>query len=160
MQFYHISPIQLSIGQMIGGTGKRPLQERHPVTEDILGERRPTEEVDRGNSVYLRQNRDFSTVGVTYYQGYLHIVEPIGTIRRRDLVWTGILQERHARDMRFRKDRCPHLTDVEIADLWWAGEGSDQPDWEFLVEEASIMEVESTPVVVKPRSPLLNIFDV
>jgi len=160
MEYYHISPVQLSIGQVIGGTGKRPLQERHPVIEGILEERRPTDELDRGSSVYLRQHRDFSTVGVTYYQGYIHTVEPIGSIRRRDLVWTGILQERHARDMRFRKDRYPLLTDAEIANLWWAGEASDQPDWEFLVEKASVIEVESTPVVVKPFSPLLNIFDV
>lgn len=160
MQYYHISPVQLLLGRVIVGTGKRPLEERHPIIEGILEERRPTHELDRGSPVYLRQHKDFSTVGVTYYKGYIHIVEPIGNIRRRDLVWTGILQERHARDMRFRRDRCPLLTDGEIADLWWAGEASDQPDWEFLAERASVIEAESSPVIVKPFSPLLNIFDV
>lgn len=146
-------------GHVFGGSGKRPLQDRFPDVENILERRRPTGKRDRGHSVYLRGERDFDKVGVNYGKGYIHTVSPVGEAERRDLVWTGILQKRYIKDERFRKKLRPDLTDDQIADKWWAGEGSETPDWEWVAPQATVVDVQDYPTQVKPNSPLLNIFD-
>jgi hypothetical protein len=157
--FYRISNDKYPKGYVFRGSGKRPLQDRFPEVEDILEGRRPKDKDDRGNSVYLREDKDFSKVGVTYGEGYIHTVDPVGRVERRDLVWTGILQKRYIQDERFRKDLRPDLSDDQVADKWWAGEGSETPDWEWVAPQATVVDVEADPITVKPNSPLLNIFD-
>jgi hypothetical protein len=158
-QYYRIAKDKHPKGHVFRGGGERPLQDRFPDVEDILERRRPTDKDDRGKSVYLRGDRDFDRVGVTYGEGYIHAVDPVGDVERRDLVWTGILQRRYIQDERFRKKLRPHLTDDQIADKWWAGEGSETPDWEYVAPEATVVDVEDDPTKVKPNSPLLKIFD-
>ena len=157
--YYHIAKDKHAKGHVFRGTGKRPLQDRFPQVEEILERRRPTGKDDRGNSVYLTEGKDFSKVGVTYGEGYVHTVDPSGEFERRDLVWPGILQKRYFEDTRFRKDLRPDLTDDQVADKWWAGEGSERPHWEWVTPRATVVGVEDNPILVKPSSPLLNIYD-
>jgi hypothetical protein len=151
--YYRIAEDKYAKGHVFRGSGKRPLQDRFPDVEDILERRRTRGKDDGGNSVYLREDRDFDNVGVNYGEGYIHTVE------RRDLVWTGILQKRYIKDKRFRKNLRLDLTDDEIADKWWAGEGSETPDWEWVAPQATVVDVEDDPTKVKSNSQLLNIFD-
>ena len=157
-QYYRIAKDRHSKGHVFSGSGLRPLQDRFPKVEDILERCRPKGKEDRGNSVYLKENKDFSKVGVTYGEGYIHTVDPVGEVERRDLVWTGILQKRYIKDERFQKDLRPDLTDDQVADKWWAGQASETPDWEWVASGATVVEVDDKPVTVKPDSPLLNIF--
>ena len=158
-QYYRIAKDKYSKGHVFRGSGTRPLQDRFPEVEDILERRRPNGKYDRGNSVYIKEDKDFSKVGVPYGKGYIHAVDPVGKVERRDLVWTGILQQRYFKDERFRKNPLPDLTDDQVADKWWAGEGSETPDWEWVAPEATVVDVDDDHVTVKPNSQLLNIFD-
>jgi hypothetical protein len=158
-QYYHIAKNKHTNGHVFKGSGKRPLQDRCPDVEDILERRRPKGKDGRGNSVYLREHKEFSKVGVTYGEGYIHTVDLSGDVERRDLVWTGILQTRYIKDKRFRNDLRQDLTDDQVADKWWAGDASETPDWEWVAREATVVDVEEHPTTVKPNSPLLNIFD-
>ena len=74
-------------------------------------------------------------------------------------MWTGILQKRYIKDKRFRKDLRPDLTDDEVADKGWAGEGSEPRDWKWVPPEATVVDVEDDPATVKPNSPHLKIYD-
>ena len=158
-QYYRIAKDKHAKGHVFRGSGKRPLQDRFPNVEDILERRRPKSKDDRGNIVYLRMDKDFSKVGVIYGEGYIHTVDPVGEVERRDLVWPGILQKRYIEDKRFRENLRPDLTDDQVADKWWAGEGSETPSWEWVAPQAKVVDVEDEPTEVKPNSPLLNLFD-
>lgn len=157
--YYHIAKDKHAKDHVFKGCGKRPLQDRFPKVEEILERCRPKGKVDRGNCVYLRDNTDFSKAGVTYDKGYIHTVDPVGEAERRDLVWTGVLQKRYFEDERFRQDLRPGLTDDQVAGKWWAGEGSDTPNWEWVATEAAVLDVEVEPAIVRPDSPLLSIFE-
>jgi hypothetical protein len=158
-QYYRVAENRHAKGHVFKGSGKRPLQDRFPHVEEIFERRRPKDKDDRGHSVYLKDDKDFSKVGVTYDEGYLHTVDPVGEVEQRDLVWTGILQKRYIKDSRFQKNLRPDLSDDQVADKWWAGEGSETPNWEWVTKEAVVVEVEENPVTVKPNSPLLNVFN-
>jgi hypothetical protein len=153
-QYYRIAERKYAKGHVCRGVGKSPLQDRFPAVEKILEARRPKDKCSRADSVYLNDNKDFSKVGVTYQQGYIHTVEPKGENDRRDMVWTGILQKRYIKDDRFRKDVRPDLTDDQVADKWWSGEGSETPEWEWVTKEATVVDVDDSPTPVRPRSSL------
>ena len=158
-QYYRIAEKKYPKDHVFKGSGKRPLQDRFPEVEDILERRRPKGKNGRGDSVYLKDSKDFSKVGVTYGEGYVHTVDAVGRVEQRDLGWTGVLQQRYFPDKRFRKNLLPHLTDDEVADKWWAGEASEKPEWEWVAEGATVVDVENDRVTVKPDSPLLNAFN-
>ena len=62
-QYYHIAENKHTNGHVFKGSGKRPLQDRWRDVEDIFERRRPKSKDDRGNSVYLREDKEFSKVG-------------------------------------------------------------------------------------------------
>ncbi len=156
--FYRIAETKHTVGQVFKGRGVRPLADRFHQVEEIFERRRPPGKLDRGDCVYVRDKIDFERVGITYSQGFIHTIKPIGDFERRDLRWTGILQMRHIRDERLRKGHAPGLTDEEIADRWWRGEASNEPDWEWVGKEAQIVAVETDPIVVS-SNPWLAMFD-
>ncbi len=159
MLFYRIADTRFDRGYRFLGLGTRPLQDRFPDVEDILERCRPEHMHDRGDSVYLRSEKDFSRVGVTFSEGYIHTVDPEGGAERRDLVWTGVLQFRYYPDARCRKDLRPDLTDDEVAIRWWTGEATTSPNWEWIAKAAVVIEVDDQPVKVRPDSLFLNIFE-
>lgn len=118
--------------------------------EHILESVRPKTCLPREASVFVTLNEDACTNGVTYDEGYLHTVRPIGPVHRRDLKWLRQLQLRHYRDTHdlgivdrakvnvLLGKKYTALSHEEIARRYWAGEGSDNPDWEFVVASAEV----------------------
>lgn len=157
--YYRIAETKHAKNHVFSGCGNGPLQDTFPDVEHILEKHRPAGKDDRGNSVYLREDKDFSKTGVPYNEGYIHTVHPIGEPEQRDLVWTGILQLRYITDEHIRKDLRPDLTDDQIADKWWSGEGSETPHWEWVAKKAAVVDVEDCAVTVRLEGPLLGIFD-
>ena len=95
-------------------------------------------------------------MGVSYDEGYVHKVEPLGKVDKRDLTWIGVIQSRHHRNAQIRKDRCPKLSDDHLAHNYWRGEASKRPLWEWVAKEAKVIEVDSTLSRVRPNSSLLD----
>ena len=156
--YYRIAVTRYDLGHIFRGTGVRPLEERFPAVEEILERRRPEMMPSRGDSIYVREEIDFERVGVTFSEGYVHTVVGTG-FARRDLRWTGILQFRHIQDVRFRKVIRPEMSDDQVADAWWAGDASDEPDWEWVGRVAEVVAVDADPIVVRPNNGLLTMFD-
>jgi hypothetical protein len=51
----------------------------------------------------------------------------------------------------------PDLTDDQVADKWWAGEASNAPVWEWVTEEAIVVDVDDNPTFVRLESSLLDL---
>jgi hypothetical protein len=156
--YFRIAEKKYAKGDIMKGRGKRPLADEEPLVETILDSRRPPECPDRGDCVYMRVEREFGRVGVTFDKGYVHKIEPIGKIDKRDLTWIGVLQSRHHKNERLRKNEYSSLTDNDIADKYWSGEGSDKASWEWVAKEAKVLDVDSDLSRVRRESPLLDIF--
>lgn len=156
-EFYRIAERKYAKGHVFRGIGKSPLQDRFPEVETILERRRPKCKCSRADSVYLKDDKDFGRVGVTFREGYIHTVEPNRVNDRRDLGWTGVLQKRYFPEPRFGKMLLPDLTDDQVADKWWAGEASNAPVWEWVTEEAIVVDVDDNPTFVRLESSLLDL---
>jgi hypothetical protein len=154
--YYRIAKTRYATGDVMKGLGERPLQSTEPSVEDILEQRRPTHCPYRGDSVYMREDRRFSRVGVPFSEGYVHEVEPIGDVYKRDLAWIGILQRRHHKNPHLQRNEHPELSDAEVADKYWAGEASDNACWEYVANEAKVVDVDKDLSPVRPNSPLLD----
>ena len=104
----------------------------------------------------LLEECDFRTAGVPFDQGYVHTVEPLGKIDKRDLAWIGVIQRRYHKDSRLRKNQYSDLSDEQVADKYWSGEASDKPSWEWVTKEAKVIAVDNETSQVRPNSPFLN----
>jgi hypothetical protein len=155
-RYYRISEKKYAKGEIIQGRGKKPLADKEPLVEHILDNRRPADSPGRGDSVYMREEREFSSVGVTFDEGYIHEVEPIGKVEKRDLNWVGVLQRRHHKNERLRTDGFPLLSDSDIADKYWSGEASDNPSWEWVAKEAKVIDVDCALSRVRGETPHLD----
>src|SRR5271155_4435249 len=83
-------------GGIFTRSGPPPLNQDYPVVESILERRRPAECLSRSESVNMREDRDFSMMGIdTFDNGYVHQLEPLGPVETRDVVWIGALQARY-----------------------------------------------------------------
>ena len=129
--YYRIAEKKHERGAIMKGSGKRPLAETEPHVETILEKQRPADCPDRGDCVYMLEECDFRTAGVPFDQGYVHTVEPLGKIDKRDLAWIGVIQRRYHKDSRLRKNQYSDLSDEQVADKYWSGEASDKPSWEW-----------------------------
>lgn len=156
--YYRIAEKKYAKDGITKGRGTRPLEDE-PLVEEILEKQRPADCPDRGDSVYMREEREFSTVGVPYDEGYVHTVEPIGKVDKRDLAWIGVIQRRHHRNERLLKEPCPELSDAQLADKYWSGEASNKPSWEWVAKEAKVVDVDSDLSHVRPNSTLLDILN-
>ena len=105
----------------------------------------------------MREEREFSTVGVPYDESYVHKVEPIGKVYKRDLAWIGVIQRRHHRNERLRKNDYPKLSDAQVVDKYWSGEASEKPRWEWVAREAKVIDMDKDLSPVRPNSPLLDV---
>ena len=157
--YYRIAERKYTKDKIMKGRGDRPLANNFPAVEAILESRRPSESLDRGDSVYMREDRDFNSVGVTFDEGYIHQIEPLGKVDKRDLTWIGVLQRRNHKDTWLRKNSYPLLSDVDVADNYWSGKASDNPSWEWITKEARVLEVDSGSSRVRPNpTPFLDSF--
>lgn len=157
--YYRIAKKQHPVGHVFSGQGSFPLADRFPRVEEILEGRRPRTSLSRGDSVYMREVRDFENVGVTFNDGYVHEVVPDADVQRRDLYWIGVLQRRYIEDERFRANLEPLLSDNEVADRYWSGAASPKTNWEWVARRATVIEVDLDTSPVRPGPSLLNLFD-
>ncbi|MDK1378189.1 MULTISPECIES: hypothetical protein [unclassified Sinorhizobium] len=141
------------VGHIFRGYGVLPLA-AYAEVEDALARNRPAASPPRSDCVYMKEDLDFSSVGVDYEEGYVHTVEPQGDVERRDIYWIGVLVKRYAKSAQMRKDIEPHLSDDEVAQRYWGGTASPSPTWEFIATEATVVGVNSTLVPVRPGSVL------
>lgn len=154
-KFYRIAGKKHDVGDTMMGRGTAPLQDRFPMVEEILERRRPADCPPRADCIYMRDARDFRTVGVTYKEGYVHEVEPVGKVDQRDIAWIGSLQWRYFPTEKMRKDEHPPLSDDELADRYWGGVASEKPTWEWVSKEGTVKAVDD---VVSPVSPPRLVF--
>lgn len=89
--YYHMSSTKLPIGKVLIGQG-RPLVD--PSIEDVFEKQRPKNSPSRLNSVYMTDDRDFKRRGIRADDGYVHQVEAIGPVEKRDNKWVGELELR------------------------------------------------------------------
>ncbi len=141
------------VGHIFTGNGKLPLA-RYAEVEDALARNRPVASPPRSDCVYMKEDLDFSSVGVDYEEGYVHKVEPKGDVERRDIYWVGVLVKRYAKSRMMRKEIEPHLSDDDVAQRYWGGTASPSPTWEFIAKEATVVGVNTTIVSVRPGGDL------
>lgn len=154
--FKRIAKRPPKIGEILRGSGKKPLASRFQETEEIIERNRPSSLPDRGNCVYMRVDNDFSQTGVSFNKGFVHSVEPLGTAHKRDTYWIGVLQRRYFSKSPLQKDLAPTLTDDAVAQNYWSGKAGPDPTWEWVTESAKVIDVSANTVLVRPNANLLN----
>jgi hypothetical protein len=135
---YHVSPKKLDLFTVLAPSGTPHLD---PAIEALLDSCRPDSSIPRSEAVYLSETPEASRHGLRYDEGYVHLVEPVGDVQRRDNNWIGQLQIRHhtnSRFARFKDKRLNHLSDVEMATKYFAGEASPNPNWEIVARSAQV----------------------
>lgn len=138
-------------GDIITRSGPPPLDKDYAGVEAILERRRPPECLSRSESVNMREDRDFSLMGIdTIEQGYVHQLEPLGPVEARDVEWIGALQRRYPKRTLNLKDKYPGVSDDELAERYWSGELSASPSIEFAAKEAIVVSVEDELSPVRP----------
>ena len=151
MTYLHMSWEKLAVGKIL-----KPKGSAHTAVDPILEARRPPKSLPRKDSVYLGETEDAAKHGLRYAFGYLHTAEPLGLVERRDSRWVGELQLRHHTNRRIAaraRRKLASLSDDDIADKYWAGEASPQPNWEVAAAGAEITGlVYDDPVRVRPPS--------
>lgn len=116
-----------SEGHIFGATGVFPLWAEAAEVEDCLERNRTALCLRRDSCVYMRADRDFSWMGLTYREGYVHQVVPKGPVEQRDVTWIGYLQlllnpNPRIRAVSEQQRMSRHgLTNDELAQRYWAG---------------------------------------
>lgn len=153
-KFYRMSQRKLLVGEVFKPTGWMHVG---PRIESLLEAQLPHGKISRSKAVFVSPNPEVSKMGLTYGQGYLHVVKPIGSVEKRDNNFIGELQKRHSTIDAIRAMADPRLqtlTDDQIAQKYGAGEASPEPNWEFLCSGAEVVEVDDALHVVRKPSRL------
>lgn len=150
--YNRIEPSKRSLGGIITRSGPPPLEQDYAIVEAILESRRPSQCLPRSESVNMREDRDFSLMGIDFDAGYVHQLEPLGTIEARDVEWIGALQRRYPKQGLHLPDKYPGVPDEELADRYWRGELSVSPSIEIAAKEAKVVSVEVQLSPVRPSS--------
>jgi hypothetical protein len=139
------------VGDVITRNGPPPLDKDYAVVEAILESRRPAECLSRSESVNMRDDRDFSMMGIhTFEKGYVHQVEPLGAVEARDVEWIGALQARYPKGGLNLPDKYRGVSDDELADRYWRGERSARPSVEHATKKAKVVSREDELSLVHP----------
>ncbi len=154
--YNRIAEQQNSEGHIFGATGLFPLGTEAAEVEDCLERNRPAPCLRRNSCVYMREDRDFSRMGLTYREGYVHQVVPKGPVEQRDVTWIGYLQLLLNRNPRIRVVSEQHrmsrhgLTNDELAQRYWAGTYSSTPSIEHVAAQAEVVQVDCFLSLVNP----------
>jgi hypothetical protein len=133
-----------------------------PAVEAILARYRKDGQIDRAAGVYFAETPDFSSLGIPYDKGFIHIVEPIGEPQRRDQAWLGEIQLRHHKNAqlisrlsaqtRARRREFDEMSDQVLWENYFAGVLSRNPTIEVVGTGARVVGHHSeTPVRVRRR---------
>ncbi len=124
--------------------------------EDCLERNRPALCLRRNSCVYMRTDRNFSLMGLTYREGCVHQVVPKGPVALRDVTWIGYLQlllnpNPRIRAVSERERMSRHgLTNDELAQRYWAGTYSSTPSIEHVAAQAEVVHVDCFLSLVNP----------
>ena len=138
------------VGEVITRSGAPPLEKDYAAVETILESRRPSRCLSRSESVNMREDRDFSLMGIDFDSGYVHLVEPLGPVEARDVKWIGALQARYPKGGLTLRDKYCGVSDDELADRYWRGERSAEPSVEHVTNEARVVSVDDELSPVRP----------
>jgi hypothetical protein len=158
-KYYRMAQEKHDKGARFTGQNEYPLTSSgYEDVEKILEGRRPNNCFARSESVYMRDDRDFAKLGIPYEKGFIHEVDPLGKLEKRDLAWIGVLQGRYPKTKRYVADPCQEITDSEIADMYWSGKATENPVWEWIARDAVVVHVDELATNVRPPSPFLDVF--
>jgi hypothetical protein len=117
-----------------------------PKVEQFVESRQKPNQLDRSKAVYFRDDdKDFSSLGLPYDEGFVHVVEPIGTVERRDVSWLGELQKRMHNNPMVQNAGAENrrefagLSNEELADNYLSGVLSNSPVLEYLAEAVTVV---------------------
>ena len=148
--YFHISQHKLPVGTELSAKGVPHVQEE---IETILEKSRPGENLSRADAVYMLDHTDFSKCGVSYRQGYIHVVAPVGTVHKHDSHWIGRMQRRRIYEKHARSASAPRdLPDKDLAAGYWSGRPSSEPSWEYLAASARVVKYHCEEMVETGRS--------
>lgn len=141
------------IGYVFRRNGTAPLAKDYAKVEDILERYKPTEKLSRNEAVNMRDDRNFSMMGIDAYdEGYVHQVQPLGDVTEHDVEWIGALQRRYPKSGMPIKEKYADLSDQELAENYWNGVKSKFPSMEFHATEATVINVDDQPLAVRPSA--------
>jgi hypothetical protein len=131
-----------------------------PDVEAILARHRKDGQIDRAEAVYFAETPEFSALGITYDEGFIHIVEPVGETQRRDQAWLGELQLRHHKNhelirrlsapVRVRRKEFDGVSDQVLCENYFSGVLSSNPVIEVVATGATVAGYHlETPVRVR-----------
>ena len=141
--YNRIEEARRPVGGIIERLGPPPLERDYPTVEYILESRRPVRCLPRSESVNMREDRDFSKMGIDAFRwGYVHQLEPISSVEGRDVEWIGALQVRHPKAGLKLPDKYDGISDDELADRYWCGTLSKNPSVEYVTKAAKVVSVE------------------
>lgn len=147
--YKRMSKDEVEVGNVFKGRGEAIVDQD---VEDILEDARPAGALSRIECTYMREDEDFSMMGLPYTYGYVNEVEPVGDVQKHDVAWLGAIQKRRIKDPRFKKDLYPGVTDKELAERYWSGEPTEKPDWEYVAKEARTVTAGTTLQHKNPNS--------
>lgn len=156
MTYHRIARHQKQKGHIFVPTGSLPLERETPEIEETLERNRPKHCLRRDNCVYMREDRDFSRMGLSYDEGYVHQVEATELVEQRDVTWIGYLQLLLNQNPQIRavseaqRNSRHGLTNDELAQRYWHGILSPTPHLEYVTSRAKVVQVDCFLSPVKP----------
>lgn len=151
MIYYRIEKEMLPVGFTITRNGPSPLVDSYPDVESILEKNRPANRLCRSESVYMRIDRDFRRMGLTFECGFVHQLKPVKPVELRDVYWLGVLQRRQKADARL-PDQHGQLSDDEVAERYWNVEQPESSSIEYATRAAQVVHVENEKSLVRPNT--------
>ncbi|MGO4706308.1 hypothetical protein AB4072_11120 [Microvirga sp. 2MCAF38] len=143
--YYHRSKVSLQIGTVLCGRG---LPRNVAEIEDAFETHRPTHCLNRRSAVFMSDHRDIGLHGVE--GDYVYQLEPLGMVEQYDNSWYGIVQKAHLKKKYFGTPQermfktYPDWTSdllAQCAKAYWDCLASSNPNWEYLVPEAQVVEL-------------------
>lgn len=154
-KLYHFSKTKIPSGQFLRPTGTHHLPEE---IETLLAQTKPKHCIARPECVFVSEEEGCEFHGLPFTEGFLHQVEPVGSIERRDNAWLGVLQLRHSKWPRLKESgekKYPELSNEQICRNYWNGVASDTPNWEIAAEKIMVNEcLDEVPRKLKRNIPL------
>lgn len=150
--YFHFSDVEFDVGKELLPSGKFCIS---PEIEKILENCKPEKSISRKDAVFLSEDQNFSGYGFGNKAGYIYQVEVSdGTDAWRvDATWVSIIQhkelvQKYDHPSESKYEDYLSLSNEELASKYWECLPTNTPNWEVLVSQARITNIES-------REPIL-----
>lgn len=153
--YYHVSREMLSIGTRLYSGGSPMIKDQ--VSMKLEEARPPVGHWPRHKSIYMVAEPIFTRLGVTYDEGFVHIIAAANVYGPYDIFWIGVLQYRlddslSARvrnGLRHRYNKFDDLSVAQLALNYWSGIPSDDCRWEYATDAAEVLACSEDPISLK-----------